>query len=151
MLQLNLPPYDFNIKKQNDNVMIFDCFRNRFVVLTPEEWVRQNFLQYLLVEKKFPKSLMAVEKMLLVNGTRKRFDALVYNKQAVPIMILEFKAPNVAISQKVFDQAAVYNHVVKAKFMIASNGMEHYFCEIKSDGTGYDFKNEIPNFIEVCQ
>ena len=106
MWQLNLPEYQFRLKQTEKGYFILDNFRKRFVKLTPEEWVRQNFLRYLTEIKQFPSALIAVEKQLTMNGMKKRCDAILYDIQANPVMIIEFKAPNITINQQVFDQAA---------------------------------------------
>ena len=146
MWQLNLPTYQFNIKKTADNFFIFDVLRKKFVKLTPEEWVRQNFIQYLIQEKKYPGALFAVESQIQVNGMKKRCDAIVFDRYAKPMIIIEFKAPTVAITQKTFDQAAVYNSKLHIEYLIVSNGLEHYFCHINSERMSYDFLPDIPDY-----
>ena len=146
MWQLNLPVYKFNIKKRGDKLIILDSQRKKFVTLTPEEWVRQNFIQYLIIEKKYLSALIAVESQIDVNGMKKRCDAIIYNRDAKPIIIIEFKAPSVAISQETFDQAAVYNSKLQIEYFIISNGLEHYFCHVNTEKMSYDFLPDIPNF-----
>lgn len=109
MIKLNLPEYTFRTKTENGKLMIFDAIRKKFVVNTPEEWVRQNFIQYLKKEKKYPESLMAVEKQIMVNEKQRRFDLLIYLRNGQPHLIAEFKAPNVKITQDTFDQVVRYN------------------------------------------
>lgn len=146
MWQLNLPAYKFNIKRSGNKYLIFDNQRRKFVALTPEEWVRQNFIQYLIQEKKYPAAWIAVEKQLVVNGMKKRCDAIFYSGNATPLLILEFKSPDVSISQKTFDQAAVYNTRLQVDHFILSNGFEHYFCRINTLRTGYEISQDIPDF-----
>jgi type I site-specific restriction endonuclease len=144
MLQLNLPTYDFRIKKQEEKYLIFDIYRKKYVYLTPEEWVRQNFMRYLIEEKGFPANHIAIEKQILINGLKKRFDALVYDKDIKPLILIEFKSPDVEITQKTFDQAAVYNSKINVEYFIISNGLQHYFCKLDRDNSKYIFSNEIP-------
>ena len=146
MWQLNLPEYKFRIKNQNNKLFIFDQQRKKFVSLTPEEWVRQNFICFLTDEKKYPSSLISVEKQLVINGLKKRCDAVIYNRNAHPLMIIEFKAPNVEIIQKTFDQAAVYNSKLKVGYFIISNGISHYCCQVDFENSKYNFLEKIPDF-----
>ncbi|VBB43448.1 conserved hypothetical protein [uncultured Paludibacter sp.] len=148
MFQLNLPAYQFRIKQDKKSNLILDTFRKRYVKLTPEEWVRQNFLEFLAQEKGFSKALMAVETQLTVNTMKKRCDAVFYDIQGNPSIILEFKAPNVEITQSVFDQVAVYNSKLNVKYFIVSNGMVHYFCRVNTENAQYEFFNGIPSYEE---
>ncbi|MPM93284.1 hypothetical protein SDC9_140420 [bioreactor metagenome] len=146
MWQLNLPEYKFKIKKTADKLFILDSLRKKFVKLTPEEWVRQNFIQFLIINKHFPAALIALESQIEVNGMKKRCDAIIYNKSAEPIIIIEFKAPTVTISQSTFDQAAVYNSKLHIDYFIISNGIQHFFCQLNHDKMNYDFLVDIPDF-----
>lgn len=146
MLQLNLPQYSFRIKKQNEKLVIFDSQRKRYVALTPEEWVRQNFIRFLIEEKGYPAAYLAIEKQLNMNGMKKRCDAILYNEHAQPFLIIELKAPNIAITQATFDQVAVYNAKLKVDFFIISNGIEHFCCKVNLETARYEFFPEIPNF-----
>ena len=147
MIPLNLPVYSFNIKKEKS--FIFDSIRKRFVSLTPEEWVRQHFVAFLAEEKKYPRALIANEISISYNGLKKRCDTLVYNRNLEIVLIVEYKAPNVAITQEVFDQVAVYNMKLKVNYMIISNGMEHFCCRIDYENMRYDYLKEIPCFDEL--
>jgi type I site-specific restriction endonuclease len=149
MLQLNLPQYSFRIKKQNEKLVIFDSQRKRYVALTPEEWVRQNFIRFLIEEKGYPAAYLAIEKQLNMNGMKKRCDAILYNEHAQPFLIIELKAPNVAISQATFDQVAVYNAKLKVDFFIISNGIEHFCCKVNLETARYEFFPEIPDFNQI--
>lgn len=149
MLQLNLPQYSFRIKKQNEKLVIFDSQRKRYVALTPEEWVRQNFIRFLIEEKGYPAAYLAIEKQLNMNGMKKRCDAILYNEHALPFLIIELKAPNVAISQATFDQVAVYNAKLKVDFFIISNGIEHFCCKVNLETARYEFFPEIPDFNQI--
>lgn len=146
MQKLNLPEYDFRIKKGEGKQLIFDPVRKKFVVLTPEEWVRQNFIQYLKTEKKYPETLMAVEKQILVNKKQRRFDLLIYSRNGEPYLIAEFKAPNVKITQDAFDQVVRYNMVLRVKRVVVSNGLQHFACEIDYTKNSYSYLSEIPEF-----
>jgi type I site-specific restriction endonuclease len=149
MLQLNLPSYSFRIKIQNDKQFIFDNQRKKFVTLTPEEWVRQNFIRFLIEEKDYPASFIAVEKLVEVNGMRKRCDAIVYNSNFEPIMIIEFKAPQVSLIQKTFDQAAIYNSKLKVNYLIISNGLDHFSCMVDTENCRYNFLPTIPSYNSI--
>ena len=149
MVQLNLPAYSFNIKKEKDNYFIFDSIRKRHVSLTPEEWVRQHFVAFLIAEKKYPRALIANEITISYNGLKKRCDTLIYNRSREIVLIIEYKAPHVAITQEVFDQVAVYNMKLKVNYMIISNGMEHFCCRIDYENMRYDYLKEIPCFDEL--
>ncbi|MDP4239186.1 MAG: type I restriction enzyme HsdR N-terminal domain-containing protein [Bacteroidota bacterium] len=146
MLQLNLPEYSFRIKKQEDKLLIFDSQRKRYVSLTPEEWVRQHFIRFLIEEKGYPAAYLAIEKQLSMNGMKKRCDAILYNEHALPILIIELKAPNVAITQSTFDQVAVYNAKLKVDYFMISNGIEHYCCKVDSKNSKYEFFTELPEY-----
>jgi len=146
MLQLNLPEYKFRIKKQDEKLLIFDSQRKRYVSLTPEEWVRQHFIQFMIEAKGYPAAYLAIEKQLNLNGMKKRCDAILYDNTGQPIMIIEFKAPNVLISQATFDQVAVYNSKLNVDFFIISNGIEHYCCRVNIQTARYEFFTEIPHF-----
>jgi len=146
MLQLNLPEYKFRIKKQDEKLFIFDSQRKRYVSLTPEEWVRQHFIQFMIEAKGYPAAYLAIEKQLNLNGMKKRCDAILYDNTGQPIMIIEFKAPNVLISQATFDQVAVYNSKLNVDFFMISNGIEHYCCRVNTQTVRYEFFPEIPHF-----
>jgi len=150
MDKLNLPAYSFRITKSaNGSLFIFDSFRKKQVLLTPEEWVRQNILRYLTEEKKFPASLISLEAGIQVYRKPGRYDALVYNRSGMPSVLIECKAPPVAIGQETFDQVAAYNRTVKAPYLLITNGIKHYFCKIIADKMKYDFMEDIPVFGEL--
>ncbi|MEZ5106108.1 MAG: type I restriction enzyme HsdR N-terminal domain-containing protein [Draconibacterium sp.] len=146
MQKLNLPEYDFKMKNEDGKFFIFDVIRKKFIVLTPEEWVRQNFIQYLKSEKKYPSSLMAVEKKIIINQNQRRFDLVIYAKTGQPLLIAEFKAPNIKITQETFDQVVRYNMALKVKNVVVSNGMQHFACEINYEKNSYSYLKEIPAF-----
>jgi len=151
MQNLNLPEYALRTKMEEGKHFIFDSIRKKFVVLTPEEWVRQNFIQYLIKEKKYPESLMAVEKQIMVNKKQQRFDLLVYLRNGQPHLIAEFKAPNVKITQDAFDQVVRYNMVLRVERVIVSNGLQHFVCEIDYVKNSFKYLQEIPEFSERCR
>ncbi len=146
MQVLNLPTYQFKIKSSENKQLIFDKIRKKYVVLTPEEWVRQNFIEYLTIEKKYPISLIAVEKQLLINKQKKRFDILVHNTDGKPLIIIECKSPKIKITQQTFDQMARYNMGLNAEFLIATNGLEHFYCNMDTKNKRYVFLNDIVCF-----
>ena len=149
MKQLNQPVYQLNIKKKDDGFIILDSLRKRWVTLTPEEWVRQNFVRYLIQEKKFPASLMNNEISITQNGIKRRCDTLVADMQGNALVIVEYKAPTIAISQKTFDQIVRYNMVLHANYLIVSNGLNHYCCKIDYDNNSYSFLKEIPSYSQL--
>lgn len=146
MQKLNLPIFSFRFKTGEGKKFIFDPVRRKYIGLTPEEWVRQNFIQYLIQHKKYPASLMAVEKQIVLNRKSFRFDLLVYRRNGEPFLIAEFKAPDVAISQDTFDQVVRYNMALKVALVIVSNGLNHYVCAIDYDTSGYRFLGEVPEY-----
>jgi len=146
MKKLNLPPYSFKIKSKENKLYIFDMLRKKNVVLTPEEWVRQNFIQYLIVEKKYPKSLIAIEKQLKINNLNKRTDILIFDKNGKTNIIVECKAPNVKITQETFDQIARYNLGLNANYLIVTNGLQHYYCKMDHRLKKYNFLSDIPDY-----
>lgn len=146
MQDLNLPFYHFRTKTESSKKMIFDCIRKKFVVLTPEEWVRQNFIQFLIQQKKYPQSLMAVEKQIMVNNNPRRFDLVIYRKNGQAQLVAEFKAPGVKITQNAFDQVVRYNMVLQVRHVIVSNGLQHFACQIDYAQNTYSFLQEIPEY-----
>ena len=147
MERLNLPTYSFNIKFKEQRKYIFDLIRKKYVLLTPEEWVRQNFLKYLVEEKKYPASLIAVEKEFKLNKLSKRSDVVVYNRLGQSFLIVECKATTVKIDQKVFDQIARYNMKLNVEYLVVTNGLEHYCCKIDLENQNYYFLEDFPEFI----
>lgn len=150
---LNLPPNSAIKIEERDGVLrIFDPLRRKWLVCTPEEWVRQNFTSFLIQTCGYPAELMANEVALKHNGLSRRCDTVVFSRTLQPLVIVEYKAPEVTITPKVFDQIARYNLVMGAKILIVSNGMKHYCCESVSQTNSYNFLKEIPpyNQIETC-
>ena len=146
-MKLNLPEYNFKIRiNQSGKNEIFDDFRKKYVIATPEEWVRQNFMRYLKEEKKYPSMLMAIEKGIRINNMQKRFDAVIYSRNGQPIMLIEFKSPDVKLSQKVMEQVSRYNLSLNVNYLLVSNGLSHYCCKIDKKKGTFNFLNEIPTF-----
>ena len=148
-MSLNLPDYPLNVKKNGNRLVVFDRLRKRYVALTPEEWVRQHFVEYLIHEKQFPAALMANEVSLTQNGIKRRCDTLVADRQGKPLVIVEYKAPDIEITQQVFDQIVRYNMVLRARYLMVSNGMTHYCCRIDYDINTYAFLTDIPRYEEI--
>ena len=146
MQQLNFFTYTFRFKNSENKVSIFDEIRKKFIILTPEEWVRQHVVQFLLEEKKYPKSLINVEKVLKVNGLRKRYDVVVFNSDGSIFILIECKAPDVKIVQATFDQIARYNMTMNAQFLMVTNGLNHYFCQMDFENEKYQFLQELPTY-----
>lgn len=153
MQQLNLPPACVQVRRDGDSrrggLEVYDSFRRRWVALTPEEWVRQNFVAFLVSSRAFPAELIANEVGLRLNGTMRRADTIVYTRALRPLAVVEYKAPDVAITQRVFDQIARYNIVFEAPYLIVSNGLKHYCCLYR--GSSYEFLPDIPTFDQMCQ
>jgi hypothetical protein len=146
MNRLNLPAYDHKLKKEGGKVLILDLIRRKYVVLTPEEWVRQHFVHYLVNEFKYPKSLFRVESGLKYNHMSKRSDIVIHNRQGQPWMLVECKSPDIKLTQKAFNQIAVYNMTIGARYLAVTNGMAHYCCEAKTVEQEAVFLNEFPSF-----
>ena len=146
MQKLNLPTYNFKLKSSENKTLIFDKLRKKFLVLTPEEWVRQHFVCFLIDEKNYPVSLIALEKQLTINNRKKRTDILVFNTNGEPDIIVECKAPQIKITQDTFDQIARYNLKLKANYLIVTNGLEHYYCKMDFKNETYIFLKEIPAY-----
>jgi hypothetical protein len=149
MEDLNLPNYSFKLFREGKKTKIFDAIRKKKIVLTPEEWVRQNFIQFLVQEKSFPIGLIAVEKGLKLNGMQKRTDILCYSKVGNPILMVECKAPNIPINQLVFDQISRYNLAFKLPYLIVTNGLKHYCAMINFEKKNFNFLKEIPSYDEL--
>ena len=147
MQQLNFPIYNFRFKNSENKVSIFDEIRKKFIILTPEEWVRQHVVRFLLEEKKYPKSLINVEKVLSVNGLRKRYDIVVFNPDGSIFVLVECKAPEIKTAQATFDQIARYNLALKAQFLMVTNGHNHYFCQMDFENEKYAFLKELPDYV----
>jgi hypothetical protein len=145
-MQLNFPTYKFKTKSEQDINYVFDIIRKKYVVLTPEEWVRQHVVHYLVTEKKYPQSLIALERGITVNGRKKRFDILVFNKNGQPFLLVECKSPDIEINKLVFEQIAVYNSQFNASFLLVTNGLQHVVVKYAADFVRYEFMSEVPEF-----
>lgn len=148
-MSLNLPQYAFNVKNVDGRTVIFDQLRKRFVALTPEEWVRQHFVQYLISEKQFPAARMANEVSITQNGIKRRCDTLVADCHGQPLVIVEYKSPDIEITQKTFNQIVRYNMVLRARYLMVSNGMGHYCCRIDYAAGSYAFLTDIPPYRQI--
>lgn len=146
LLPLNLPPYPFKLTDENGVLRVFDELRKRNLILTPEEWVRQHFVQYLINQKHYPKSLIKLEGGLKLHGLAKRSDIVVFNSSGEKILLVECKAPAVAVTQATFDQAARYNMVHKVKLLVVTNGLQHYYCSIDFENEKYHFLEKLPSY-----
>lgn len=146
MLELNLPPFDINVKKTEGKLFVLDPLRRKFVALTPEEWVRQHFVNFLLKEKGYPAALIANEVQINLNKQKRRCDSVIYNRDLSPLMIIEYKSPDVVITQEVFDQIVRYNIVLKVKYLIVSNGLNHYCCVMDYNTQTFCYLPTIPYY-----
>ena len=145
MTPLNLPPFDHRVQRQAGSVMIFDAIRKKYVVLTPEEWVRQHFVHY-LIHLQYPRTLIGVEVGLRYNRMLRRSDIVVYGRDGAPFMVVECKAASVALSAKVFEQVAVYNQPLRAEYLTVTNGLEHYCCRMDYTVGSYTFLKGLPEY-----
>ncbi|HYD91169.1 MAG TPA: type I restriction enzyme HsdR N-terminal domain-containing protein [Flavobacterium sp.] len=147
MQKLNFKDYTFRFKNSENKVAIFDDIRKKFILLTPEEWVRQHVVRYLVEDKKFPRSHVNVEKIIKINGLTKRYDVVVFKPDGSIFLLVECKAPAVQISQQVFDQIARYNMSLNAVHMMVTNGLNHYFCQMDHEQEKYLFLPDLPEYI----
>ena len=146
MQKLNFPNYTFRFKNSENKIAAFDEVRKKFIILTPEEWVRLHTVQYLKVEKLFPLSHINVEKQLMLGKVIKRYDVVVFNAEGGIHLIVECKAPSIKITQSTFDQIARYNMNLKAKYLMVTNGLDHFFCRMDYQAEKYIFLEELPSF-----
>lgn len=149
MLELNLPAFDIKFAKVDGRPSVFDKLRKRYVALTPEEWVRQHFVNFLVAEKEYPEALIANEMQVNLNGQKKRCDSVIFDRMGEPLMIVEYKAPEVNITQKVFDQIARYNIVLRVEYLIVSNGLDHYCCQVDYENQQIKYLEEIPTYEQL--
>jgi hypothetical protein len=147
--ELNLPEFSFKIIEGDTRKEIFDPIRKKYVKLTPEEWVRQNFVQYLIQHGKYPAGLIGIEVMFKLNTLTRRVDILVHNRSGIPVMIVECKKPEENINDEVFDQIVCYNMKFKLPYLIVTNGMSHYACKIDNTNRTYEFLNVIPLYEDI--
>lgn len=145
-MQLNFPTYNFKIKNKENRHYIFDIVRKMFFVLTPEEWVRQHLIHFLIENCRCPIGLIAVEKKLTIHGLTKRFDVVVFNLDGTPLLLAECKAPQIPINENVFIQAGMYNKVLQVKNVVVTNGIELLYCKYTTDFSTYKLEKSIPLF-----
>lgn len=150
MQPLNFPTFNYRLKTEYNKPLIFDCIRKKFVALQPEEWVRQHCINYLITVKKYPVSLINIEKELLINGLKKRYDIVIFNSDGSIHLVVECKAPHININQTVFDQIARYNLVLNATYLMVTNGINHYYCTMDYNEKHYTFLKTIPNFKPIA-
>lgn len=147
MLRLNLPPFETKIIQKDNTPYIYDILRRKYIALTPEEWVRQHFIHFLIENKNYPAALLGNEISLNLNGAHRRCDSVLYDNKAMrPRMIMEYKAPNIPITQKVFTQIYSYNLVLHVDYLVVSNGMSHYCCQLDYARKSYVFLKDIPEY-----
>jgi hypothetical protein len=149
MQTLNLPGFDAKVTEKEGKRMIFDPLRRKYVALTPEEWVRQHFVHYLIIEKHYPAGLLGNEITLRLNATTKRCDTIVYNRFLIPLMIIEYKSPNIPIKKAVFDQISRYNVSLKVRYLTVSNGIQHFCCWIDYETQTSTFLGDLPAYDEL--
>lgn len=149
MYQLNLPSFDIKIGGTKEHPTIWDILRKRYVALTPEEWVRQHFVHFMINQQGFPPTLIANEIALTAGNKQLRADTVVYDTQTKPIMIVEYKAPHIAITQKTFEQIAVYNKLLQVDYLLISNGLQHYGCKVDYENQKFVFLDHIPHYDEL--
>ncbi|QDO95388.1 type I restriction enzyme HsdR N-terminal domain-containing protein [Formosa sediminum] len=150
MQELNFPKFSFRFKNSENKISIFDDIRKKFVILQPEEWVRQHCVHYLMQVKGYPKSLINVEKELIVNNLKKRYDIVIFNTNGSIHVIVECKAPKIKITQSTFDQIARYNLTLNASYLMVTNGLNHYYCQMDFEAEHYNFLKDIPNYNANC-
>lgn len=146
MRALNLPAFDYKLQDNNNQLEIFDLIRKKYVRLTPEEWVRQHFVHYLISHMGYPKSLIQVEKGLQYHKMAKRWDIVIFKRDGTSFMVVECKAPSVKLTQATFDQVACYNQSLKADYLTVTNGMVHFSCKIDHAAHRFKFLEKLPDF-----
>ena len=151
MLALNLPRYETKICEKDGKLQIFDPLRRNYVALTPEEWVRQHFVNFLCSNRNFPAALMANEVAITLNGMKRRCDTVVYDKELRPRAIIEYKSPSVKITKEVFAQISRYNLTLRVDYLIISNGLQHYCCRMDYERNSYTFLQEIPEYKTIAE
>lgn len=149
MQELNLPKYEIRVSRQEGRLTIFDFLRRRYVALTPEEWVRQHFTHFLVGHKGYPKGLLANEVELTIGDKSLRCDSVLYDRELRPRMIIEYKAPHIKLTQKVFQQIATYNFLLHVDYLVVSNGMKHHCVKMDYDNQKYLFLDDIPDYEKI--
>jgi hypothetical protein len=151
MFALNLPDFQYKIRNDEGKPRIFDSLRQRYVVLTPEEWVRQHFVNYLITCKNYPAQHMVNEARIKLYGQIKRCDTVLYDIELRPLVIIQYKAPTMTIKKRVFEQIAAYNWTLRAHYLIVSNGLNHYCCQVDYENQKTVFKEDIPDYNQLLQ
>ncbi len=146
MIRLNFPSYTFKTKNIENKPYIWDVVRKKYIIITPEEWVRQHVINYLIEEKRYPPQWMSVERQFTINGQHKRADIVVHNKALLPHIIVECKAPNIKITQETFDQIARYNLSLDASYLMITNGLQHFYCQMDFEKETYVFLQDLPEY-----
>lgn len=146
MQKLNFPAYSFRIKNRENKSLIFDPVRKKFIVLTPEEWVRQHLINFLIDDRKYPAAMLNVEKKINNHHLTKRYDLVVFDRRGKVFMLVECKAPTVAVNQQVFDQIAQYNYSLKAPYLFITNGLQHAVALTDHQNRQYHFLEELPSY-----
>ena len=149
MTRLNLTPFEIKLRGTKAQPQIFDILRKKYIALTPEEWVRQHFVHFLVEHKGYPAALMANEIQLKVGEKTLRADSVLYSRDLKPRMIIEYKAPHIPITQKVFDQISIYNMLLHVDYLVVSNGLQHYICKMDYNDKKYLFLEDIPDYKEL--
>ncbi len=149
MYPLNLPTFDVKLQRKDEKTFIFDFLRKKYVALTPEEWVRQHFTHYLVAELDYPSGLLANETRIRLGNTVKRCDTVLYGSNLQALMIVEYKAPSIEITQRVFDQIWRYNMVLHVDYLTVSNGLQHYCCKMDYENHTYRFLQQIPSYHDL--
>jgi len=147
MIELSFPNYEFRIKNKHNKKYIFDQIRKKFVIFTPEEWVRQNCVMFLINEQRIPKEYINVEKKIKLNNLIKRYDIVVYKKDGSVFLLVECKSPKISINQKTFNQIAIYNTKLIADFLMITNGLYNYYCSIDYSNQCYKFVKDFPKYL----
>ena len=148
---LNFPPYEPHTKTDGKRMLIFDGVRKKYVALTPEEWVRQHLIHYLITQKGYPATLISVETPLKYARMDKRSDVLIYDRNGKPLMLAECKAPEVAVTQKVFEQIAIYNLTIQSPCLMITNGLQHYCMTAATESSPACFLNEVPEYGDLLK
>ncbi len=146
MQKLNFPAYQFRFKSSENKISIFDRIRKKFIILTPEEWVRQHTVNHLIEEKGYPKSLINVEKTIKIHDLNKRYDIIIFNPDGSIFLIVECKSHSIKITQHVFDQIARYNLALNSEYLMITNGLDHYYCQMDYKNQRYTFLEDIPTY-----
>lgn len=149
MIQLNLPPFAIKLSGTKERPLVLDVLRRKYVSLTPEEWVRQHFVHFLMEHKGYPMALMANEVALKIGNKPLRADSVLYGRDLRPRMIVEYKAPSVAITQQVFDQVMAYNLLLHVDYLVVSNGLQHYCCKVDYVSGSCSFLQDIPMYTDL--